>query len=93
MPFDAVITAEDVSAYKPDHAHFLLFQSTFASSAGAWIHVAQSYFHDITPASRIGIRRVWVNRQGEKDDPSVADAVISGLDALPEAVHKVEVRA
>ena len=40
--FDAVVTAEDVSAYKPNPAHFRLFQSTFGSSAGAWIHVAQS---------------------------------------------------
>ena len=86
VPFDAVITAEDVSAYKPDHAHFLLFQSTFGSSAEAWIHVAQSYFHDIRPASEMGIKRVWVNRQREKDDPSLASAVAFGLAELPETV-------
>jgi 2-haloacid dehalogenase len=89
VPFDAVITAEDVSAYKPDHAHFLLFQSTFGSAADGWIHVAQSYFHDITPASAMGIRRIWVNRQGEKDDPSLANAVIRGLAELPDAVARV----
>jgi 2-haloacid dehalogenase len=84
--FDAVVTAEDVSAYKPSPAHFRLFQSTFGSSAGAWIHVAQSYFHDIEPTHELGISRIWVNRQGEKDDPSIADAVISGLSLLPGAV-------
>jgi 2-haloacid dehalogenase len=84
--FDAVVTAEDVSAYKPDHAHFRLFQSTFGSSAAAWIHVAQSYFHDIKPTSEMGISRIWVNRQGERDDPLLADAVIAGLDQLPQAV-------
>jgi 2-haloacid dehalogenase len=84
--FDAVVTAEDVSAYKPNPAHFRLFQSTFGSSAGAWIHVAQSYFHDITPARELGITRIWVNRQGEKDDPSFADSVIGGLAELPGAV-------
>jgi 2-haloacid dehalogenase len=87
VPFDAVVTAEDVSAYKPDPRHFLLFQSTFGASADAWIHVAQSYFHDIKPASELGITRVWVNRQGEKDDPSLADAVVAGLAGLPEAVR------
>jgi len=87
--FDAVVTAEDVSAYKPDPAHFRLFQSTFGSSAGAWIHVAQSYFHDIRPTHELGISRIWVNRQGEKDDPSLADAVIGGLGALPDAVSRV----
>jgi 2-haloacid dehalogenase len=84
--FDAVVTAEDVSAYKPSPAHFRLFQSTFGSSAGAWIHVAQSYFHDIRPTHELGISRIWVNRQGEKDDPSIADAVVRGLVELPRAV-------
>jgi 2-haloacid dehalogenase len=89
VPFDAVITAEDVSAYKPDRAHFQLFQATFGSSAAAWIHVAQSYFHDIRPASELGITRIWVNRQGERDDPKLADAMIRGLAELPDAVDRV----
>jgi 2-haloacid dehalogenase len=84
--FDAVVTAEDVSAYKPSPAHFRLFQSTFGSSADAWIHVAQSYFHDIRPTHDLGISRIWVNRQGEKDDPLLADATIRGLTELPGAV-------
>ncbi|HET7338341.1 MAG TPA: HAD family hydrolase [Candidatus Dormibacteraeota bacterium] len=87
--FDAVVTAEDVSAYKPNPAHFRLFQSTFGSSAAAWIHVAQSYFHDIKPTHELGIARIWVNRQGEKDDPSLADAVISGLSELPGTVARL----
>ena len=86
VSFDAVVTAEDVAAYKPSPAHLLLFKSTFGASADAWIHVAQSYFHDIRPASELGIRRIWVNRQGEPDDPNLADAVIAGLDELPQAV-------
>jgi len=88
--FDAVVTAEDVSAYKPNHAHFKLFQSTFGSSAEAWIHVAQSYFHDIRPTHELGITRIWVNRQGEKDDPALADSVIRGLGELPAAVKSLE---
>jgi len=88
--FDAVVTAEDVSAYKPNHAHFKLFQSTFGSSAEAWIHVAQSYFHDIRPTHELGITRIWVNRQGEKDDPALADAVVGGLAELPAAVATLE---
>ena len=87
--FDAAVTAEDVSAYKPNPAHFRLFQSTFGSSADVWIHVAQSYFHDIRPAHELGITRIWVNRQGEKDDPSIADAVVSGLGQLADAVRRI----
>jgi 2-haloacid dehalogenase len=87
--FDAVVTAEDVSAYKPNHAHFKLFQSTFGSSADTWIHAAQSYFHDIVPTHELGITRVWVNRQSEKDDPALADAVIGGLPELPDSVARL----
>lgn len=87
--FDAVVTAEDVSAYKPSPDHFRLFQSTFGSSADAWIHVAQSYFHDIRPTHELGITRIWVNRQGEKDDPALADATIRGLADLPTAVGRL----
>jgi 2-haloacid dehalogenase len=78
-----------VAAYKPNPAHFLLFKSTFGASADAWIHVAQSYFHDIKPTSELGIRRIWVNRQGEPDDPSIADAVVKGLAELPDAVKNL----
>jgi 2-haloacid dehalogenase len=88
-PFDAVITAEDVSAYKPDPAHFRRFESVFGGSADVWIHVAQSYYHDIKPAAELGIRRIWVNRQSEKDDPSLADRVVSGLAELADAVTKL----
>jgi 2-haloacid dehalogenase len=88
-PFDAVITAEDVSAYKPDLAHFRRFESVFGGSADAWIHVAQSYYHDIKPAAELGLRRIWVNRQGEKDDPSLASAMIDGLDKLPAVVGRL----
>jgi 2-haloacid dehalogenase len=87
--FDAVVTAEDVSAYKPDHAHFERFRATFGPPAQAWIHVAQSYFHDIKPTHSLGITRVWVNRRGEQDDPSLADAVIQGLAELPDAVSRL----
>jgi 2-haloacid dehalogenase len=51
--------------------------------------VAQSYIHDIRPAHDLGIARIWVNRQGEKDDPSIADAVVSGLTELPAAVERL----
>src|SRR5260370_1512028 len=88
-PFDAVVTAEDVSAYKPDHAHFQRFESVFGGSANAWIHVAQSYYHAIRPATEPGIRRIWVNRPGARDHPALADAVVTGLAELREAVTRL----
>ena len=86
VPFDDAVTAEDVSAYKPDHAHFRRFQAAHGGDAQEWIHVAQSHFHDVRPARDLGIKRIWVNRHKENDDPSLADAVIFGLAELPRAV-------
>lgn len=88
-PVDAIVTAEDVGAYKPHHAHFQRFAQTFEVGPRNWVHVAQSYFHDMVPASALGIPRVWVNRRGENDDPSIADAVVSDLSRLTETVTTV----
>src|SRR5919109_3429718 len=68
VPFDAVVTAEDVQAYKPDLAHFRHFHNANRVSRDRWIHVAQSYFHDIKPAHALGLRSVWINRLREKED-------------------------
>lgn len=62
VDFDLVVTAEQVKSYKPGHAHF---KEAVAKSRGKrQVHAAQSYFHDVVPASALGIPVVWVNRNG-----------------------------
>ena len=81
VPFDAVVTAEDVGAYKPADAHFDRFRT--AHEPGRWVHVAQSYTHDMVPAHRLGISRVWINRLGERPaDPSILQQVLPDLGGL-----------
>jgi 2-haloacid dehalogenase len=87
---DAVVTAEDVGAYKPAHHHFNRFVESFGATRDTWVHVAQSYLHDIVPASELNIPRVWINRQAEPNDATLADAVLPDLNGLAgtvEAVH------
>ncbi|WP_410670257.1 HAD family hydrolase [Amycolatopsis sp. cmx-4-68] len=93
VPIDAIVTAEDVGQYKPGHAHFARFAASFGATPENWVHVAQSHFHDMVPAQALGIPRVWINRRAESQDPSVADAVLPGLDELVEAVEKVHAAA
>lgn len=67
--FDAVVTAEDVRAYKPAPAHFDEVErriSAWGLPRDAWVHVAQSLYHDIAPASARGVRTVWVDRRAGK---------------------------
>lgn len=65
--FDAVITAEDVGAYKPAQPHFdELFRTVerMGYARDQLLHVAQGLAYDHGPAQRLGIRAVWINRQG-----------------------------
>lgn len=82
VPIDVVITAEDSGAYKPADNHFDRFREGFGATSERWVHVAQSYFHDIVPARRLGIPRVWINRIGDPSDPTLADAVLPDLTGL-----------
>jgi 2-haloacid dehalogenase len=64
--FAAVITAEDVGAYKPAENHFRALDSTLRSlgvERRGLLHVAQSLFHDHVPAKREGLPSVWINRR------------------------------
>jgi len=89
VPIDAIITAEDVGSYKPNHNHFTRFAESFGATRENWVHVAQSYFHDMVPAHALGIPRVWINRLAETDDPSITDAVLPDLVDLVKTVEHV----
>ncbi|HEX8185279.1 MAG TPA: HAD family hydrolase [Blastocatellia bacterium] len=64
VPFDLIVTAEQVRSYKPGHAHFL--EARRRAGDKRWLHAAQSYFHDVVPASQLHIPVAWVNRKGER---------------------------
>jgi 2-haloacid dehalogenase len=89
VPVDAIVTAEDVGSYKPNHNHFRRFEESFGATRHNWVHVAQSYFHDMQPAHALDLPRVWINRLGEKNDPSITDAVLPDLTNLVQAVEQV----
>ncbi|MCE2526032.1 MAG: haloacid dehalogenase type II [Actinomycetia bacterium] len=61
VTFSHIITAEEVSFYKPDRAMFDAALATLGGKTGV-LHVAQSLFHDIAPASALGIDTVWIRR-------------------------------
>jgi 2-haloacid dehalogenase len=82
-PFDLVITAEQVSAYKPSPRHFERFAEVSGVSRQDWVHVACSWHHDIAPARRLGIRRIWLDRDRTGEDEREASArVESALEVV-----------
>ena len=67
VDFDLVVTAQQVKSYKPGTAHF---EEAMARAGGKrLLHAAQSYFHDVVPACKLGIPVVWVNRKGSSVEP------------------------
>jgi 2-haloacid dehalogenase len=69
VEFDEVITGEQVGTYKPDLAPFEAAFTRLGVPPNRLLHVAQSVYHDVNPAGRIGISCVWVQRYGERFDP------------------------
>ena len=68
--FAAIITAEDVGAYKPAENHFRALDATLVElgvDRSDLLHVAQSLFHDHVPAKREGLPSVWINRHHDRD--------------------------
>ena len=88
-PFDVVVTAQQVGSYKPDLAHFHAFRERSGVGEGDWVHAACSWMHDILPAARIGIPRVWVDRDRSGHPPGVASTVLPDMTGLPAAVEQV----
>jgi 2-haloalkanoic acid dehalogenase type II len=57
-----IVTAEQVRSYKPASGHFDTARARIGGHT--WLHAAQSFFHDVMPAGRLGIPVVWINRTG-----------------------------
>jgi 2-haloacid dehalogenase len=65
--FDVVVTAERVGAYKPDRPHFdvaIAELEAFGIPPARILHVGQSLRADISPANKLGLKCVWINRPG-----------------------------
>jgi len=67
VEFDAVYTAEDIGAYKPDPANFAFLLEHLRTDLGLQpvdiLHTAQSLFHDHLPAQKLGLATAWIDRQ------------------------------
>jgi 2-haloacid dehalogenase/putative hydrolase of the HAD superfamily len=61
--FDLIVTAQQVNAYKPAYAHFEVARRRLG--VARWLHAAQSYYHDVVPATALKVPVVWVNRKDE----------------------------
>ena len=63
VDFDWIVTAQQVGAYKPNEAGFLVAFERIGLPHERILHVAQSLFHDHVPAKRLGLSTVWIDRR------------------------------
>jgi len=70
VPFDFIVTAEDVRSYKPALGHFHCLRDKHGGLDSA-LHVAQSLYHDGVPANELGLAFVWINRYKEPNRTGV----------------------
>jgi 2-haloacid dehalogenase len=66
VPLDAVITAQQAQAYKPDPRLFRHAHRVLGVSVPEVVHVAMSQALDMAVCKALGIRAVWVDRGREK---------------------------
>ena len=62
VKFDLIVTAEQVQSYKPSLRNFQEALRRSGLPKDEVLHAGQSVYHDIVPASFLGIANVWVNR-------------------------------
>lgn len=67
VQFDAIYTAQDMGAYKPNPGNFDYMLEHIKTDLGVEkediLHTAQSLFHDHVPAIDAGLDTCWIDRQ------------------------------
>lgn len=102
VAFDAVYTAEDCGAYKPDPGNFDYMLGHLAAlgiGKGDILHTAESMFHDHVPARAIGLASCWIYRRhaqqgfGATMNPGDLPPVDFRFDSMADlvAAHRAEV--
>lgn len=66
VEFDWIVTAEQAQTYKPSSNNFEVAVERMGVSPDRLLHAAESLFHDIAPAKKLGLSTVWVHRRAEK---------------------------
>ncbi len=88
VTFDAVITAEQVRAYKPNPAPFQLALEKLGTAPSAVLHTAFGFRYDLGPARHAGMRTAYVRRSGQPvPDGTSADIEVGSLEELAEQLN------
>jgi putative hydrolase of the HAD superfamily len=85
--FSTVTTSASSGYYKSRPE---IYQQTLAAlgvSPAASVHVGDSWRFDVQTARRVGMRTVWLNRDGDPGDGEEADLILSSLEWAAEPIQ------
>jgi 2-haloacid dehalogenase len=88
VPVDERVVASEIGSYKPAHGHWTTFFERTGAERARHVHVAASLFHDIAPATELGLRSVWINRLGEAPGPQPTRE-LPDLSRLPDTLDEL----
>jgi len=88
VEFDLTVVASEIGSYKPAPLHWEEFFVRSGADRAGHVHVAASLFHDIAPASNLGLRTIWINRLGEEAEPQ-PDVELHSLTGLGENLERL----
>jgi 2-haloacid dehalogenase len=83
VEFELSVVASEIGSYKPSSGHWDEFFARSGADRGSHAHVGASLFHDIAPATALGLNTIWINRLGEEPEPQ-PDVELHSLDGLAE---------
>jgi 2-haloacid dehalogenase len=69
VPFELTVVASEIGSYKPARGHWDEFFARSGAGPERHVHVGASLFHDVAPATALGLRTIWINRLGEEAEP------------------------
>ncbi len=88
--FEFIVHAEHVGRPKPAAEPFLHAVKLTAGDPRRWVHVGDDVETDIQGAQAVGMKAVWINRNGAVLPPGVSpDAELDSLERLPEVVARL----
>jgi 2-haloacid dehalogenase len=88
VEFELTVAASEIGSYKPAPAHWDEFYARSGADRTSHVHVAASLFHDIAPASTLGLRTIWINRLGEEAEPQ-PDVELRSLAGLADSLDSL----
>jgi 2-haloacid dehalogenase len=83
VQFEFAVVASEIGSYKPALGHWRAFEDRVGRLPT--VHVGASHYHDVVPATGLGIPTVWINRLGETAEPAPSRE-LTDLRSLPDTL-------